>query len=88
LRSKPCNKTIKSAFAAFSSERCFRYNLIIEQTFFYLHLDASKSTKIPFFEKKIEIENFDEKKSGFFYEGATAAQLVNRDWLFGWFYLY
>jgi hypothetical protein len=33
------------------------------------NLDASKSTKIPFFEKKIEIENFDEKKTGFFTKG-------------------
>jgi hypothetical protein len=51
LRSKLSNKTKKSALAAFARERGFRYKLalIIEQTCFYLHLDASKSAKTPFF---------------------------------------
>jgi hypothetical protein len=59
------SKTIKLAFAAFASERCFCYKLafIIEQTFFIFTtiLDALKSAKT-LFGKKIEI--FMKKKSG------------------------
>jgi hypothetical protein len=41
-----------------------------------LHLNASKSAKTPFFEKKIEIENFYEKKSGFIGGGGGGKPFV------------
>jgi hypothetical protein len=61
------NKTINSDFLAFASERCFRSKLalIIKQTFFLTSSRCPKSAKTSFFEKKIEIEKFDEKKSSF-----------------------
>jgi hypothetical protein len=43
--------------------------------FFNIHPDASKSAKTPFFERKIEIEKVDERKS-FLGEGRRVKPIV------------